>query len=187
MIQHELREKGYEPEEVTKELLYLVGAGRVKKVSESYTYQGWDYEKRKSKPARGKQIYYMISDKGIDFVQGDSKFKRNSLVAGINIGSIQGALVLGENNTVIVNQQHYDIYKSLSELEEAIKTTSNIADEDKIEYLGDVATLKGQVAKKHPNIDVVKLTWSTLTALSTVEGVMQFIDRVSPFIQNLIK
>lgn len=187
MIIHELRDKGYESNEVTKELIYLVSSGMVKKISETYTTQTWDFEKRKSKPTKAKQIYYMISDKGIDFVEGDSKFKRNSFVGGINIGNIQGALVLGENNTVIVNQQHYDIYKSLTELEEAVKTTTNISDEDKAEYLGDITTLKGQIAKKKPNISIIKLAWSAISTLSTIEGLNQFIERVFPLIQNFIK
>jgi len=187
MIIRELKNKGYESNEVTKELIYLVSAGKVKKLSETYTVETTDYNTGKNKSIKMKQIYYIISDKGIDFVEGDSKFKRSSFIGGINIGNIQGALVLGENNTVIVNQQHYDIYKSLTDLEEAVKTTTNISDDDKAEYLGDITTLKGQIAKKKPNVSIVKLAWSAISALSTIEGLNQFIERVSPLIQKFIK
>jgi len=88
-IQHKLRDKGYTPEEVTQELLYLVSAGRVKRVTESYTYDGYDWSTRKTKKMRGKQIEYMISDKGRDYIEGKSKFSRRDFVGGININNIQ--------------------------------------------------------------------------------------------------
>lgn len=186
-IQRRLRDKGYAAQEVTKELLYLVSAGRVKRVTESYTYDGYDWATRKAKKMRGKQVEYMISDKGRDYIEGKSKFGRRDFVGGVNINNIQGAVAIGENNTVIVNQQHYDVYQTISELEEAIKVNDNILDRDKAEYLGDVTTLKGQVAKKSPNKVIVKLAWGALATLANIEGVMQFIQRLQPLVQNLIK
>lgn len=187
-IQHALRDSNsYTDEEVNKELIYLVGAGMVKRRSEPYSYNQLNRLTGKYKMIKGKQIDYKISDKGVDSIQGPSKFQRRNNFGGININNVHGAVAIGENNTVIVHQDHFNIYNQLNELEEAVRSSEVIPDEDKVEYTSDIGTLKSQIAKKQPNRTIIGEAWKSLSALATIEGVMQLYDRIHPLIAPFLQ
>lgn len=185
-IQQALQEKGYQRKEVTKELLYLVSAGQVKKNTETYSYDGYSHIGGKVK-MKGKQISYYISDKGIDHIEGASKFMRNSVLGVVNIGTVHGAVAIGENSVAIVNEPFLDAYNKLTDLAEEIQGVKAVTNEDKQEILGDIATLKGQIAKRNPNEKIIQMAWSSLAALSTIEGATQFIERIKPLIVHFLK
>ena len=111
MVQHELQEQGYKTEDIISNFLYLIQTGFIKKESENYTFDGWDYKSNKSKPMRGKQLYYTISDKGINHFEGASMFQKSSWVTGINVTNVQGVTVIGDNN--FVRNEYNDLYNKI--------------------------------------------------------------------------
>lgn len=83
-IQIALREFNYQDNEVTRELIYLVEKGFIKKTIVRGSSMGVSKTKFVT-------TYYYISSKGRDHLHGASQeFKSSNYFGGINITSIQG-------------------------------------------------------------------------------------------------
>ncbi len=180
VIQRALNRQGYGPHKVNQELIYLVEKGYVKKVTKTTRGIG-------ASTMQLTTTYYYISSKGRDFLHGASKqFKSSSYFGGINIQNIQGAVAIGQSNVAIVHKPHLNLYQALDELKDAVLKTNEIQDENKSEYIADIETIKSQVSKKNPSKVIVSATWKSIVALTTFEGLLQFIDRVKPLIERFI-
>lgn len=181
VIQRALKRKGYENNQVNQELIYLVEKGYIKK--ESKTTTGYGASKLKLTTVK-----YYISSKGRDYLHGSSEeFKTSNYFGGINIQNIQGAIAIGQSNVAIVHKPHLNLYQALDDLKEAVLKEEKLPDEDKSEYVADIETIKNQVSKKNPSAVIVKTAWLGLSALSTIEGLIQFVERVQPLIEGFIK
>lgn len=180
-IQKSLKKLGYQHSQVNRELMYLVEKRYVKKESKTTT----SYLDKKLKLTT---VRYCIGSKGIDYLHGVSEeFKTSNYFGGININNIQGAIAIGQNNMAIVHEPHLNLYKALDDLKEAVLKADEIQDEEKSEYVADIETIKSQVSKKNPSAIIVKTAWLSLAALSSIEGLIQFVDRVKPLIEGFIK
>lgn len=181
VILHELRDKGYEKHQLNQELIYLVEKGYVKKKVESSSGFGGTSRMKFS------TTYYYIGSKGRDYLHGASEeFKTSNYFGGINIQNIQGAIAIGQSNVAIVHKPHLNLYQALDDLKEAVLNEKALSDEDKSEYVADIETIKSQVSKKNPSAVIVKTAWLGLSALSTIEGLIQFVERVRPLIEGFI-
>lgn len=172
--QNALRQQGFNNSEIISNFLYLVQSGWIKKETKS-----WSIGK-----TRGKTDYYLASDKTINHFEGPSIFQKSNWMTGINITNIQGVTVIGDNN--YVNQQFTELYRDLDLLLEEVKKSAVIFDQDKLNYQAEIKTIKEQLAKQTPNKNIIKEAWTSLTILSTIEGVMQFYTRVEPLIKSLL-
>jgi len=184
MVLSAVQREGYKRQDIVSNFIYLVQTGWIKKETESYSYDYPDYMTGKSKKMRGKQIYYTISDKGINHFEGTSVFQKSHWLTGINVTNIQGITVIGDNN--FVHQEFGDLYRNLELLKEEIAKNANINDEDKLNYQSEIETIKSQLAKQNPNKNIIKEAWAAISSLATVEGIMQFYERVVPLIHKLI-
>lgn len=160
---------------------YLIQAGWVKVESEEV-----EFKTPKGFTKRQKREYYKISDSGINYFEGPSKFQRvEKSVYGINVTNIQGVTVIGDQN-VIVNTKYLDLYRSLSLLSEIIRKSSQLSDEEKLNYVMEIETIKDQLSKPTPDRSIIKLAWEKLKPLATVSGIASFFKQVSELIINLI-
>jgi hypothetical protein len=184
MVVNALHREGYKRQDIVSNFIYLVQTGWIKKETESYSYNYPDYTTGKSKKMRGKQIYYTISDKGINHFEGTSVFQKSHWLTGINVTNIQGVTVIGDNN--FVHQEFGELYRNLELLKEEIFKNANIKDEDKLNYQSEIETIKSQLAKQNPNKNIIKEAWNAISPLATVEGIIQFYERVAPLIYKLI-
>ena len=181
MIQRTLRVLGYNPGEISQELTYLVERGYIKKETE------------KSGSTLGSRpifttFYFYISSEGRDFLHGDSQhFSPKRTFGGINITNIQGAVAIGESSIAIVHKPHLSLYQALDDLKTAVLDSDKISDSEKAEYVSDIETIKQQVAKRKPNKQIISIAWKSVLALPTIEGMLQFVERVKPLIENFIK
>ena len=108
-LKSELKKLGLKEHEIVSNLDYLIQAGWVKVESEEV-----EFKTPKGFTKRQKREYYKISDSGINYFEGPSKFQRvEKSVYGINVTNIQGVTVIGDQN-VIVNTKYLDLYRSLS-------------------------------------------------------------------------
>lgn len=180
VIQKTLKKQGHENNQVNQELIYLVERGYVKKASK--TTIGYASKQKLT------TVKYYISSKGRDYLHGASEeFKTSNYFGGINIQNIQGAIAIGSSNVAIVHKPHLNLYQALDDLKEAVLNEKSLSDEDKSEYVADIETIKNQVSKKNPSVVIVKTAWLGLSTLSTIEGLIQFVERVKPLIEGLIK
>jgi hypothetical protein len=172
---------GLKEQEIIRNLDYLIQSGWINVENEEITFKtpkGFIRKQHKQ--------YYRISDVGINYFEGPSKFQRVSKsFSGINISNIQGVTIIGDQN-VVVNTQYLDLYKRLSLLSDAIRRSAQLSDKEKLEYIAEIETIKDQLAKPSPDKNIIQLAWEKLKPLATVSGVMNFFKQVAELIMVLL-
>lgn len=185
MVRIDLGKQGYDRNTILRNFQYLVQTGYIKKETEAYSYKSPGYNRGKSTTIKGKQSYYYISDIGINYFDGPSQFQKSSGITGINVTNVQGVTVIGNNN--FVRNEYNELFKNLDTLSNELRRTDKVSDEEKVSYLADIETIKQQLAKPNPAASIIKTAWLSLNALSTIEGLAQFYERVELLIKPLIQ
>jgi hypothetical protein len=185
MVRISLVKQGYDKNEILRNFLYLVQTGYIKKETESYSYKSPSFGRGKSTTIKGKQAYYYISDIGINYFDGPSQFQKSPGITGINVTNVQGVTVIGNNN--FVRNEYNELFNNLDALSDELRRTDKVSDEEKVNYLAEIETIKQQLAKPNPTPSILKTAWLSLTLLSTIEGLAQFYERVEPLIKPLIQ
>jgi hypothetical protein len=180
-LKHELKKLGFKEQEIVSELDYLIEAGWLKVETEDYQFTTpKGFVRKQSKE------YYKISDTGINYFEGPSEFQRvEKSISGIKVNNIQGVTVIGDSNFV-VNTQYLDLFRSLSFLSEVVRTSDQLTDEEKLNYVKDMETIKDQLAKPSPDKNIIKLAWEKLKPLATVSGIVTFFKYVVQAIGGLL-
>jgi hypothetical protein len=181
-LKRELKKLGFKEQDIVSELDYLIEAGWVKVETEDYEFttpRGFVRKQTKE--------YYKISDAGINYFEGPSEFQRvEKSISGIKVTNIQGVTVIGDSNNV-VNLQYLDLFRSLSFLSEVVRTSDQLTDEEKLNYIKDMDTIKDQLAKPSPDRSIVKLAWEKLKPLATISGIVTFFKYAAEAIGVLLK
>jgi len=147
-------------------------------------------EKRIFKSKKGfefpsEKLTYKLSDLGINYFEGSSRFSTMSRFAGINISNVQGIVVLGDNN--IVRQEHINMFKKLEQLENAMKINSGLSEDQKLTAQVDIQTIKDQLAKPYPDKSIIQRAVDTISFLGSIPGVAELFKIVKTTIENLLK
>lgn len=181
-LKQELKKLGFKEQEIVSELDYLIEAGWIKVETEDYQFTTpKGFVRRQSKE------YYKISDTGINYFEGPSEFQRvEKSISGIKVNNIQGITVIGDSNFV-VNTQYLDLFRNLSFLSEVVRTSEQLTDEEKLNYVKDIETIKDQLAKSSPDKNIIKLAWEKLKLLATVSGIVTFFKYAAEAIGVLLK
>jgi hypothetical protein len=180
-LKKELKKIGWKEQDIASNLDYLIQSGWVRvevEESEFKTPRGFIRKRVKE--------YYKISDAGINFFEGPSKFQRlEKSISGINVTNIQGVTVIGDQN-VVVNTQFIDLYRRLSLLSEIVRNSSHLSDEEKLNFTKDIDTIKDQLSKSSPDKNIIKLAWEKLKPLATISGVASFFKQVAELIRLIL-
>lgn len=70
--------------------------------------------------------------------------------------------------------------ENLKKISDAV-ALSDWSEEDKLQVIGDIETIKAQVVKPKPNFDIVKAAWGGMDKASKIAGAIQFIFLVKGF------
>jgi len=176
-----LKEYGLIEKEIVSNLDFLIQSNWVKvekEISEFKTPKGFIKKSEKE--------YFKLSDAGIIYFEGTSKFQRvEKSFAGINITNINGVTILGDGNTV-VNTSYTELYKELSSLSEVIRKSNQLTDENKLNYIAEIETIKSQLMKPAPDKNIIKQAWEKLKPLATVSGIITFFEKAAGAIGALL-
>ncbi len=168
----------------------------IQQVQSNLTYllsKGWveDQPVTKTIPtARGAQIpsatnYYVITAAGMDKISGPSEFTRDRF-QGIRIEATgQNIITLGDGNQV--NAEYKQMGELLSEMRRAVKSSPELADENKIELVSDIDSLQDQLAKPVPNKFVVKTLWEGINRFASLATLAETVAKLAPFVSKLIQ
>lgn len=177
-VKEGLKKCGLNNQEIINNLDYLIQTGWILKEIESSQIR------TKRGIITGASEYYKASDKTIDHFEGASKFQRIHPTTGINITNIQGVTVVGDQN--IVNAQYSDLYSNLALLSEEVRKSNKFSDEQKLNYVAEIETIKSQLSKTDPDKNIISRAWDKLKMLSEVEGIASFIERIASLIVRLL-
>lgn len=179
-IKRELKKYGLKESEIVSNLDFLVQAKWIMVEKEEIQIQTPKGFKRTQKTD-----YFKISDTGINYFQGSSKFQRvEKSYSGINITNIQGVITLGDNN-IVVNKLYLDLYRELSLLSEAIRKSNQLTDEEKLNYTSEIETIKAQLSKTEPDRGIISSAWNKLEKLSTIAGISSLFEKVAKLIGGI--
>ncbi len=78
------------------------------------------------------------------------------------------------------------MFNLLEQLKKEVLKSNEIEDVEKGNFAADIETVKNQVAKTKPNIDIIKMSWASLGALANFEGLIQLYERLKPMIEALV-
>ena len=73
------------------------------------------------------------------------------------------------------------LFRWLSLLSEAVRGSS-LSDEEKLNYVAEIETIKAQLSKPEPDRNVVRLAWERLKPLASVVGVAETFLKVAELI-----
>jgi hypothetical protein len=127
---------------------------------------------------------YKISATGIDRLEEASLFQNPPIGAHVNITNINGVTVVGDGN--VVNTDFTDVAKVLTELRKRIAADSAISDEQKLDAISDLDGISAQLQKPKPNVSVVKSLWQGVTAIATIGGAEDLIQKAGHLLSSLI-
>ena len=179
-LKQELKKLGFKEQDIVSELDYLIEAGWVKVETEEY-----EFTTPKGFVRKQVKEYYKISDAGINYFEGPSEFQRvKKSISGIKVTNIQGVTVIGDSN-LVVNTQYLDLFRRLSALSEVVRTSDQLTDEEKLNYIKDMDTIKDQLAKSLPDKNIIRLVWEKLEPLATVSGIVTFFKYVAEVIGSV--
>ncbi len=180
-IKEELKKYGLKEQDIISNLDYLIQCGWVKSEEEIIhfkTPKGFTKEQKKQ--------YFKISDAGISYFEGTSKFQKiEKTYSGININNVQGVINIGDNN-IIVNEQHADLYKNLDLLSKVIRSSDKLTDEEKLNYVSEIETIKAQLSKTNPDRNIIKRAWKRMKPLATISGIASFFEKTSKLVSILL-
>lgn len=177
-IRKAMKEKGIERDDVIRNLLYLVEAKWVREeVEESQIGTGRRFITNKTKK-------YIITNQGMELFDDKSKFHRPDGLAGINIGNVSGVVVIGDDN--FVRNEAVSLFNSLEELDRRLRVTSELSDEEKVNYRAEIKTVQSQLSKSPPDKDIVAKSWENIRNLAAVTSLVSFVERARPAIEQLL-
>jgi hypothetical protein len=78
------------------------------------------------------------------------------------------------------------LYGALDELKNKI-VLSDLPETSKLDYLADVETMKVQLAKPHPEKNIIKNIWEKISTLSQVAGFISLIERIYRLLELFLR
>ncbi len=88
--------------------------------------------------------------------------------AGINITALGSTVQVGDGN--YVNAQYKELHADLEKLREAILASPDVTDGSKVAMIADVEAVKMQLAKPHPDRQVIQTIWQAIERAATAAG-----------------
>lgn len=171
-------EHGLNQQEVSSNLDYLVQKEWVRQIRRERTFTT-----KGGVEVSNDEVSYKITDVGIDRLEGESRFKKQSPFGAVNIGNVQGAVVFGDHN--VVNNQFIPLAEHLTRLEQAI-SASAMPDNEKVAVIGDIETIKSQLAKPVPDRNILSHAWSAIKRAVTAHGFATMLVETAKHITPLI-
>lgn len=169
---------GLSQQEVISNLNYLVSMGWV----EEHSVQRMVPAKSGVLIPQTSQLY-AITASGIEWVEGGSEFTRD-IFSGLKIDAGDfNVITVGGGNTV--NVQYADLSSALTELRDAVKASTALDQETKINGLADIQTIQTQLAKPKPSFEIIRSVWAGLSGLATVDGLIGLAEKAGALIGKL--
>jgi len=179
-LQREMKQRyGMTQQEVSSNLDYLVQVGWARDVVKERSFTT-----NRGMEVSQEQVKYKISDVGINHLQAGTMFKKRETSNHVNITNVKGVTVVGDGN--VVNTQYTDLSRALDELDREIATSRGLSDEQKLDAAGDLSTIRAQIAKQRPSLEVVHAAWRSLETVATVSGVTDAVGKVKELLGPLL-
>ena len=179
-LQARLRPLGLKQQQVAHNLAYLIDKGWVREDVTTRTFTT-----SRGTTQNSEQVKYRISDTGIDKLEDASLFAQTpAAAAGINITTINGVTVVGDDN--VVNTRYTDMTHLLAELRDQILRAPALEETDRLIAVTDLDGLRGQLQKPEPDAEIVRRLWHGIERLGMLAGAAELVDRMREALAPLL-
>jgi hypothetical protein len=169
---------GYKRTVVGGNLDYLIQTHHVVEVVEQRTFP------TKGGTMQSSPVHkYKIADKGVDRIERASLFKQPPSAQHINVTTISGVTVVGENN--VVNTRYADLSQELGSLRDALVASPAVTEADKLDVAADIDTIRSQLQKPQPDPGVIQRAWSGVETLATAAGAAEAVTKIATLISHV--
>ncbi len=112
---------------------------------------------------------------------------RELAVSPVSTTSItaNNSIIISGNNYGSISQTNIETVQALSELSELVRKSDNLTNEQKLEAINNIDTIKNQVVSPKPNKQIIKLAWDTVSAMATVAGAADLVAKLAILITSL--
>ncbi len=166
---------GLDRKDVLREIYYLIDEGYIKKRTETTKgiLAGGSYKTEQIR----------ISSTGIQRFE-KTKFTKQRRFSSISLEGDNNVVVFGDNLGSITQTKGSSI-EELNKLIEATKQSS-LSEEEKMNLIGDIETIKSQLIKPNPIKAVIQSAWLSISAAATFSGAHDFIVKIQHFLSGWI-
>ncbi len=180
-VKRELKGKvGLTQSQVVSNLTYLIDRKWINTIEVEKTV------KVKGGTIPSKVTWYEISALGIEKIEGGSVFEAKDKYPGINITATGSNIItLGDGN--VVNAKFSDLHSELAQLQSLVAASNALNESQKLDVSVDIESMKDQLAKDHPNGNVVKQLWSGVETVVTAGEFLGIVHSVSHWIHQLFQ
>ena len=113
-------------------------------------------------------------------------FEPKDKYPGINITATGSNIItLGDGN--VVNAKFSDLHSQLVQLQSLVAASNALNESEKLDVSVDIESMKDQLAKDHPNGNVVKQLWSGVETVVTAGEFLGIVHSVSRWIHQLFQ
>lgn len=168
-------------EQVVSNLRYLIS-------------QGWVEEQTQERVVptnAGRQIpsatiFYAITARGIDKIEGPSDYTPRDRFAGIlNINANgQNTVTVGDGNQISVKYEEQG--EALAALSDDIKQSADLSPDRKMDAVADIDTIQAQLARSSPNVGVIRSAWASIEPLTKIatlaSSVLEVGEKLTPLL-----
>lgn len=95
------------------------------------------------------------------------------------------AIIISGNNYGPISQTNIDTVQVLSELSDIMQKSDELTNEQKLEAINNIDTIKNQIVSPKPNRQIIKLAWDTVSAMATIAGATDFVIKIAALIASL--
>lgn len=94
------------------------------------------------------------------------------------------SIIISGNNYGSVTQANSYTFELLGNLSEVLRNSVELTNDQKVEAINNIDTIKNQIVSPKPNMQIIKLAWKTVSALATVSGASEFVEKIAELLSS---
>lgn len=95
------------------------------------------------------------------------------------------SIIISGNNYGSVSQTNIEALELLGKLSEVIQKSEELTDEQKLETINNIDTIKNQAVSPKPNKQIIDLAWGTVSAMASIAGATDLAVKTAALINLL--
>ena len=123
------------------------------------------------------QVLYKISAVGIEHMEAATAYVQPASLQRVNITNINGVTVVGDGN--VVSTRYADVPALLDRVEAAIAATKEISEDQRLDALSDIGTMRSLMAKPTPDRGIIEKVFASLAKLADVATLAPLVSELA--------
>lgn len=180
-----------EDEQIMQAVNYLYEAKMLKQEKETKTIKlpkskyASSWSSGGSNSVKHTNFWYSLTIKAIDELEGETEYSKKAFIPyqNIHITTSNAPVIVGSNNQVSNNVV---IFNQLNELQQAFSESNKLSVDERRDIVGDIESLKQQLAKPNPSSIIIKALWANISKVADIAGVAGLVFEIAKAIAPIL-